>query len=264
MIKEEKGEICKGEVCKRGQVTAFIIIAILIVGAILLFFLWIRPTYIAPSGERLGFEGCIKDAVESEMKILGEQAGFVNPKLSYMYQNHEIGYLCYTNLYYKQCVVQKPFLKQHFESELKKKTGEKIHRCYENSVDELKAKGYEVRAGTLDFEILLEPGKIFVELDAPVSISKQATQRFTRFEIDINSPIYEMLMIATSLLQYETKFGDSDTTSLMIFYPEFIIDKLKQSDGTTIYIITDKNTKTKFQFASRSMAWPAGYGIGGV
>ena len=48
----------------------------------------------------------------------------------------------------------------------------------------------------------------------------------------------------------------------MVFYPEFIIDKLKQGDGTTVYIITDKETETKFQFASRSFAWPPGYGMG--
>ena len=70
-----------------------------------------------------------------------------------------------------------------------------------------------------------------------------------------------MLMIATSIVQFETKYGDSDTSALMGFYPDYSIDKIKRSDGTTIYIIEDKQTKLKFQFATRSYAWPAGYGL---
>ena len=48
----------------------------------------------------------------------------------------------------------------------------------------------------------------------------------------------------------------------LIFYPDLVIDKIKRDDGTTVYIIENADLKTKFQFASRSMAWPAGY-LGG-
>ena len=70
-----------------------------------------------------------------------------------------------------------------------------------------------------------------------------------------------MLMIATSILQFETSYGDSDISTLMLYYPDMAIEKVKRSDGTTIYIIEDKQSKLKFQFASRSYAWPPGYGI---
>jgi len=70
-----------------------------------------------------------------------------------------------------------------------------------------------------------------------------------------------MLMIATSLLQFEAKYGDSDTSSMMIYYPDYIIDKIKRDDGTTVYILENKEFGNKFQFASRSLAWPAGYDL---
>jgi hypothetical protein len=248
---------------KRGQVAIFVIIAILIVAVALIFFLWVQPTYIAPSGGQFGFESCMEEVIEDSMEVLGIQAGFRNPEFSYTYRGEDIGYLCYTHLYHKQCSVQKPFLKQHFEDELMASTRGQIEACYDGAVNGLKAQGYEVSSGQVDLDIELVPGKITVNIDAPTTVARASTQRFVNFKFDIQNRIYDMLMISTSILQSETKYGDSDTSTLMRFYPEFIVDKLKQSDGTTIYILTDKEVGTTFQFASRSMAWPAGYGLDG-
>ena len=95
-----------------------------------------------------------------------------------------------------------------------------------------------------------------VEINAPTVIGSQS---FARFNVKVNSPVYEMVMIATSILQFEAKYGDFDTSSMMMFYPDYIIDKIKRSDGTTVYILENKIFGNKFQFASRSLAWPAGY-----
>ena len=246
---------------KKGQLTIFIILAIIIVSAILVYLLYVKPKYFPSEGGRLDFENCVESVVNEEIDILGRQAGFMNPDFYYMFKDDRIGYLCYTNLYYKPCTVQKPFLKQHFEEELKKATREEIGSCYKNSISELKEKGYDVVSGEIDFNILLNPGQIIVNIDAPTSVTRgsEMGSSYKSFRTVINSQLYDILMISSSLLQYEARYGDSDTTSLMIFYPNLIIDKLKQSDGTTIYIVQDKNSKTKFQFASRSLAWPPGY-----
>jgi hypothetical protein len=47
----------------------------------------------------------------------------------------------------------------------------------------------------------------------------------------------------------------------MAFYPDVKVEKKKQSDGTKVYIITDRNTGEKLQFATRSLAWPPGYAL---
>ena len=244
----------------KGQVTIFIIVAIIIVVGVIIYFIWLEPSYVQKRAPRLtGFDGCVQDAIEGELGVIGEQGGYLNPEFTYLYQGNDVAYLCYTNLYYKPCVMQEPFLKQHVESNLKMAIGDKINTCYEGSISELKAKGHDVESGVVTFEVMLEPGQTIVQINAPTSVGGQ---RFVTFDSNIPSPIYEMLMISTSILQYETKFGDSDTTSIMMLYDNFIIDKMKRSDGTTIYTITDKLSETKFQFASRSFPWPAGYGFG--
>ncbi|MCK5321460.1 hypothetical protein KAJ38_02685 [Candidatus Pacearchaeota archaeon] len=241
---------------KKGQVTLFIIMAIMIVSVVLIFFLWAKPTYLSETGKELGFENCIRDAIGPVIDELGENAGFVNTGFSYPYGGQEFVYLCYTNEYYKTCTVQVPFLRTNFQEQIEKVMKEKIKVCYDNSIEDLKSQGYSVTSGDVDYEMLIEPSVVRVEIDAPTTVG---SQKFARFNVKVNSPIYEMVMISTSILQSEAKYGDSDISEMMRFYPEYIIDKIKREDGTTIYILESKLFGTKFQFASRSLAWPAGY-----
>ena len=240
----------------KAQVTIFIIIAIMIVSVILIFFLWAKPTYFSDTSKGLGFENCVRDAMEPAIDELAANAGFVNTGFSYSYGGQEFVYLCYTNEYYKTCTVQVPFLRTNFQEQIEKVMKEKINICYDNSIENLKSQGYSVTSGDVDYDILIEPSVVRVEIDAPTTVG---SQKFARFNINVNSPIYETIMISTSILQSEAKYGDSDISEMMRFYPNYIIDKIKRSDGTTIYILEDKLLGTKFQFASRSLAWPAGY-----
>jgi len=249
----------RGFSSNRGQLTLFIIIALLIISVILIYFYAVKPGTIMPSSTRNTFEGCMYDVVDESIEQLGKQGGFANPEFYYMYQGEKVGYVCYTDEYYKPCVVQKPFLKQHFERELVKSARDKIYSCYDNYLSELEAKGYSVTGEERELNISILPEKILIELNAPVTMTRGGSSRYTKFISLVNSNLYEILMISNSILQYETNYGDSETTDFMDFYQDIVIDKLKQSEGTTIYIL--KDSKTKFQFASRSYALPAGYGV---
>ena len=241
---------------KRGQVTIFIILGIVIVAGILSFFLWVQPTYFSEKGATIGFEGCVEDVVEDAIGELELKAGFMNPQFTYDYNGEKLTYLCYTNDYYKTCTVQVPFLKNAFDEQMEILIKDKVDACYENSVDELKAQGYSVISGDVNYDVLIEPSVVRVEIDAPTSVGGQ---QFARFNVKVNAPTYDMVMIATSILQFETKYGDADTTSMMAFYPDYLIGKIKRGDGTTVYSLEHKVLGNKFQFASRSLAWPAGY-----
>ena len=240
----------------KGQVTVFVLVAIVIVSAVLVFFLWVQPTYLSDLGRGLNFEGCVEDAVEQAVDELGPKAGFVNPGFTYAYNGERFTYLCYTNEYYETCTVQVPFLKNAFDEGIENLVRGKIDACYDNSINDLDGQGYDVVSGVVDYDVLIEPGVVRVEIDAPTSVGSQS---FSRFNVRVNSPIYEMVMISTSILQSEAVLGDSDTSSLMLFYPDYIITKIKRGDGTTVYILEHKDLGNKFQFASRSLAWPSGY-----
>lgn len=241
---------------KKAQVTLFIIVAIIIVSGLIVFFIWSGPETFFDKGSNLGFEGCVNNVVEGAIDELSLKAGYINPELTYLYMDEEIPYLCYTEENYQTCVVQKPFLKQHFESELERYLREEIDECYEDSLNNLRSQGYDVRSGKVTYDINFEPGVARTTINAPTAVG---TSSYTKFNAVLNTNIYEILMISNALLQYEAQYGDSDTDTLSNFYPQYSIQKVKRGDGTTIYMVEDKITKTKFQFASKSLVWPAGY-----
>lgn len=241
---------------KKAQVTIFIIIAILIVAVILIFFLWIKPTYLDNQTSNLNFESCVGNVVENAVGELELKAGLIHPGFTYMYNGENFTYLCYTNEFYKTCSVQVPFITKNFERQIEVLIRDDIDNCYSNSIENLIADGYDVVSGYVDYNVEIEPGVVRIQIDAPTVVGGSV---FTKFNVGMSSPVYEMTMMASSLLQFEAQYGDADVDSTMLLYPDYIISKIKRSDETTIYIIEHKYLKNKFQFASRSLAWPAGY-----
>ena len=246
---------------KRGQVTIFIILAILIVGGILTYIFYVQPTYLNPNAANLKIENCVSDVFKDAINQLAKNAGFVEPGFSYQYKGENITYLCYTNDDYKTCTVQAPFPEKLFQDNLAKLTKDQIEFCYTDSLSDLRNKGYDVSDKVPNFSIELQPGKIVTSFEGGITITKDSSQTLGELKIETPSTIYDLLMIATSILQQEVQFGDSDVTYIMQLYPNYIIDKLKQGDETTVYIITDKTSQVKYQFASRSLPWPPGYGV---
>jgi len=246
----------------KGQITIFVILALIIVSALILFFIWVKPTYITPSTAiKPGIEGCMEQAVRSTIKnIETNDFGFPGLTFFYKYKGDRIPYLCYTNLYLQPCLNQKPFLVQHVSDELKKRAKDKIYACYDSFLDDLKSKGYQVSSGEKQIDIQLNPDKIVVELTAPITAEKESTQSFTKFKASFNSPLYNMLIFTTAIIQSETKYGDAVTDQFMILYPYIKLVKETTDDGNKIYTIEDKDTGDKIKFAVRSIAWPVGFG----
>ena len=246
---------------KKGQVTIFIILAILIVAGILVYIFYVQPTYLNPNSASLKIETCVSDAINGAISELAINGGFAEPSFGYKYQDANIPYLCYTSEYYKTCTVQAPFPEKLFQKNLVEMTKDQIDACYTNSISDLRNKGYDVSSAVPNFSMELQPDKIVTTFGGEITITRDSSQTLGELKVETPSTIYNTLMIATSILQQEVQYGDSDTTYIMQLYPDFIIDKLKQGDETTIYIIQDKTSKIKYQFASRSLAWPPGYGI---
>ena len=97
-----------------------------------------------------------------------------------------------------------------------------------------------------------------------LTVSKGEAARYNSFNVILNNNLYELTSIANSIIDWETNYGDAETTIYMSYYKDLKVEKKKQQDGTSIYILTDRNNGDIFQFASRSVAWPPGYGTAGI
>ncbi len=255
---------------KKGQITIFIIIAIVIVAGIVLFFAFTnsgRGLIDRVTGSEFDVRGnldsCVSEiAVEESLGELMLQGGETEPQNSFTYKGNEIKYLCYTNANYDTCVMQEPLLLQGIENRLKAETEQDIENCVDSLNSQLESRGYNVNNGVLNYSLNIIPEDIIIKIDYPLTISRGGeTRNFDReFEFRHESGAYNLILISTSILNFEARYGDSDPVSYMALYPNIKVEKLKQGDGTKIYILTDRETEEKFQFASRSVAFPAGYG----
>ncbi|MEJ2268077.1 MAG: hypothetical protein P8X70_03305 [Nanoarchaeota archaeon] len=250
---------------KKGQITIFIIIAVIVVVMGILIYMFYPQIAtslgLSPESPQAYLQNCIEEEIENSVEEISSQGGSLNPENSFLYGGKEIEYLCYTNEYYKQCVVQQPMLKEHIEDEIQNNINKKVEECFESMEENYQRRGFStsLKKGAKAIELL--PKRIIAKFNYTLTLTKGETERYDSFVVVLNNNLYELISIANSIISWETEYGDAEVTTYMNYYHDLKVEKKKQSDGTTIYIIADRNTENKFQFASRSLAWPPGYSI---
>ena len=251
---------------KRGQVAIYIIAAIVIVALVVLgvsFYPRLGGIFSQEISPNTYLKNCIEPEIKPAVEILSKQGGYRNPDGLIEYNGKKIKYLCYTSENYKTCNVQQPMIKSNFEKELNNVIKPKADQCARNLISEYGKRGFRVISSSVSSRVEIVPEKIKVVISAPMTITKDSTQTFNEFEVNIGSEMYNLLFTASSIIDYEASLGDSATELYLQYYPDLKIEKTKLSDGTKIYRLSNVVTNEEFVFASRSLAWPAGYGLEG-
>lgn len=255
---------------KRAQVTIFIILGVIIVAiGALIYFLYpqIKSTFIKSNDPQSFIQTCLEDSVNQAIANISMQGGSINPQNYYSYYNpdmlqvYKVEYLCYTNQYYLNCTVQQPLLMSHVESEILKKIQPTVSSCFSSLQSNYQRQGYSVNLINGNTTVNILPGKVVVTLNNQLTLTKGNTQRFDQFNILINNNLYQLIMVAYNIINSEASYGDTNVRLFMFYYHDLIVQQTLQSDGTKIYILKNQNTGDIFQFATRSVVWPAGYGI---
>jgi len=241
-------------------VTIFIILALAIVFVLILILIK-KPNFsviTTPTTPIETIKQCVNDGLDSSTKLIMSQGGSVNPENYFLYNGTKIEYLCYASDVYQPCVMQKPLIKESIENEIEKDLTPKIIDCINMEKSSLERNGYTVTYKNPNITVQLIPGNILVNIDSSLIVKKDKTESYKSIKIDKASKLYELSMITTSIMNYEARYGRSEIMSYMMYYPTLRVEKKKQSDGTTVYILTDKNTGDQFTFATRSYVLPVG------
>lgn len=249
---------------KRGQTAVFIIIAVVIVlAAILLYLFYPRLSSVVGLESEPGsyIRDCMEPSVEENIALLAKQGGYAEPEGYIMYKDQNVKYLCYTSHYFVPCYVQQPLLREHFEAELARQLNAQAGTCLNEMERYYEQRGYDVTRNAHSTSVDITPGKISITLSAPTTLTKDSTQSFNEFTFDRQSQMYTLLMTANSIIDFESTYGNTETTLFMRYYPNLRIEKDKLGDGSTIYTVSDVPSGESFTFASRSLAWPPGYGL---
>ena len=247
---------------KRAQVTIFIIIAIVIVvGGVLIyaFFPQIKSTL---GGEvknpQTFILECVEDEIEDAVEKISLQGGSIEPEHYILYNDEKIEYLCYTEENFKLCMIQRPLLKRHIEREIKNEIDDTVRDCFNSLKKSYVKRGYSVDLKEGPTKVELLPNRIVSTFNYSLTLTKEDSERYDSFSVVVNNNLYELISIANNILKWEATLGDAEPTMYMAIYSYLKIEKPLPED-TKIYILTNKKSGEKFQFASRSLVSSKGY-----
>ena len=245
----------------QGQITIFVILAILIVTAVITLFFVFRSTSVEePFVETpRGFiDKCIKDAVKDSVRDVLYGGGRVKPSFYMMYNDTRYNYLCYQDKYYITCVNHYPLLKRIIEKEIYTDTVDDVDSCFNDLVTDYRAKGYDVSEEDLEYSIELVSERVRINVQKRVSlVLGDNAQSFEDFDTSVISAIYELQHIAHEIVNQETQFCNFEYNGFMALYPEYDIKRVDYSDSK-IYRIIDRHSGDEFKMAVRSCAFPPG------
>ena len=254
---------------KKGQITIFIIVGIVLVSAILLFFVFNKQVSIGTTEKteenpELFLESCIEDKVKEAIEFISLRGGYVNNKLNINFKfedeiAYNISYLCYNQGSYLPCVNQKPTFMNDLRGEIKKYILSDVEDCFNGIKSSFAKEGYEVGVEYNDFEVEIIPKRVIVQTDSKITLEKSGeSTKQEDFKVEVSSRLYEISFIIQELVNQEARFCYSENLGIMLTSPELIIDKFKTGESTIIYTVDHKESKEKFRFAIRGCAIPPG------
>lgn len=248
---------------RKGQVTIFIIIAVLLFMSLTVFFLARDTDVSLPTGTEFSPDrymgSCIRQAVRDTTDVMFAQGGVVNPP-SYITSNGtRITYLCTNINYYSSCVNQYPLFISHLQKEIKENIADDVDACLGALQTELERRNYEVDLGSHSIEVTLKPELVEVSLPLELSLTKNGvTQSITSLDTTVRAPMYDLGLITQEIVSQEAQYCYFEYVGFMLLYPSYDIRLTTRSDATKIYSVTHLPTDKTMQFAIRGCAFPAG------
>jgi hypothetical protein len=250
---------------RKGQVAIWVILALVLAAAIILFFalerlpLGIQAAEFEPAKS---VEGCIKESIAEAVSKMLPQGGFIQPKNFVSYNKTNIEYLCENPYYFSPCTSQHPMLISEMNREIKEYILPFVEECFEGMREEAERRGYSVEMKEMNLSVEMAPGRIYARISREFSTSRSGVSKITSdFDSEVLSPAYELANVAMEIAASEAKYCYFESVGYMLEFPQFDIRKTALSTPVRIYSIKDTKTGAAMNIAIRSCAIPAGMGL---
>lgn len=234
------------EVNKKGQVTIFIIVGIVIVVAVILLFYFYSDRILGPSPELYGepeenVESCLKLVLEDAIEKVANANGYLHsyPDESLEYLNETVPYLCYTQNNYARCNTQEAFFIRHVEEEIRKESEAGMLKCFSDLKRNVEESRYNIEMREIeDYSINLIPNEAKLSVRRNIVIRKEGTyEEYELFEVNLRSPIYYMSFIAQEIARQESLYCNSEYVEMVRRYQDFKIRKAQLGNDPKVYTI---------------------------
>ena len=247
---------------KRGQVTTFIILGIVVFAVFGLVFYYrdlVLEQAIGPEQTKKllntqiefikdDIGKCISQESKSSLELLGKQGGKFTPEKSRMYQENKVSYLCYDIPDSEKCSNQAltPLL---MEDELNKKLKDDVYFCI-NKLDFSNNDRFNVNKGEFILSTAINPENILISVEYPIELERNGiTANLDRFSKTINVPLSKITIAVNDILDTEALGNDFDTNRYnMLTRSTYDIFKYKLA-GDRVYTVNVRGNSYKFYFA---------------
>jgi len=256
---------------KRGQITVFVILGILIIAVLGLIF-YLYNLRAVPEVEKISefdfsrtevlknyIEGCIEKSGDEALALVGKQGGEINPGFYLSYYGNKVSYICYTTEY-ASCYNKKPFLLNYVQNEIDTYVTRKITSCINDLDNVVKNKGYTMQKGNLDIKTIINPYSTSINVNYPIAIKSNtgAQVQQSSFVKTFNAPLGRLIKAAEDIVNQEIKNPQG-----VVFYNAYVLSQNGEISiqrdtyaNTEIYIINAQNNPYKFQFALQNYVTP--------
>jgi len=244
---------------RRGQVTIFIIVAIVLVAIVALFFVLRsmavpKIVHLAEENPEAFMQLCIEDDLNAITHLLTLQGGFYDPKDYVLVGNdNKATYLCKNVGSFKPCINQHPMYFTEVANEVKREISPVIEQCFNDMETGFEEKGMDVVLGdNTIIDVNLAPENVFVNVKRDFSlIQKGEMKNYQEVNLGLRSSLYDLSHVAARIANNEAEFCYFSAIGYMALHPEYLISMRKYSDGTKAYTLTDSQTGDEMNFATR-------------
>jgi hypothetical protein len=247
---------------KKGQVTIFIIVAIILVGIIAMFFILrgiTKPAIsdIAEENPEAYMQLCIEDDFKDIVHLITLQGGFYDPKDYVLFDDdNKAAYLCKNSGNYEPCINQHPMYFSEISNEIKNQMSPIIIDCFDSLKQDFEEKGGVVELGTgPSIEVRLAPRNVFIDVEREITITrKEETISYSEVELGLRSSLYDLADVAAKIAHNEAEFCYFEFLGYTLMNPEYEISFRELSDSTHVYVIKDTRSSEEMGIATRGCA----------
>jgi len=250
---------------KKGQLSLFIIIAIIIVVLFIGAFYFINQNSEMqkakkdPSGYvRTQIQACAEQAAEEAERSVILHGGFSNPTNYMMFNNTKVTFLCYAENNLELCINNHPMLNLEIQKQIESYVKPKLEKCF-NDVKEM-WKDYNYKEENLVFTTEIQPKELKLNIAKKISFTvSEQTINLETFNTKISSPLYDFVRLTNEIINQELDCNcgqeacNAKTVELMKNNQNFEVTKpVYSGKSEEVYRITESITGKTFNFAIRN------------
>ena len=247
---------------KRGQVTIFIILGIIIVVGVVFVILYLTgkvPSLgkTSPSNPESFLSTCLQDTLRQDINDTAFRGGNGDLKNAFVFQGRktslDVSYLCYTEKDDGTSCTNLYILIPYFERSVEVNIKNDVKNCYDDLISSLENQN-TVTENYKGFNVSIQPNRVAVDINASITTTRKGsdsgTQTYQNFKIEVPSSIYGVLQTANDITN-KVATGCTFSTGYLVNYPNYDINKYSTTSESVIYTVTDRTSGDQFNFATR-------------